>query len=95
MRFEWDARKARSNFDKHSVSFELAQEIWDDPFRLTRPDFSPEGEERWWTLGRVEPYLFLVVVYTERMERDGEVLRLISARKATPRERRLYEEGSA
>jgi len=92
MRFEWDENKNRQNLKKHGVSFEIAMEVFDDPFCLTSQDRIVEGEERLWTLGRVEDLNILVVVHTVVDERDEEVIRIISARKATPRERAFYEE---
>ena len=91
MRFEWDENKNRENRKKHGVSFEIAMEV-DDPFSLTSQDRIVEGEERLWTLGRVEDLNILVVVHTVVDERDEEIIRIISARKATPRERAFYEE---
>ena len=92
MRFEWDENKNRENREKHGVSFEIAMEVFDDPFSLTSQDRIVEGEERLWTLGRVEDLNILVVVHTVVDERNEEVIRIISARKATPRERAFYEE---
>jgi uncharacterized protein len=92
MRFEWDENKNRENRKKHGVSFEIAMEVFDDPFSLTSQDRIVEGEERLWTLGRVEDLNILVVVHTVVDERNEEVIRIISARKATPRERAFYEE---
>ena len=88
MLFEWDDRKAAQNVAKHGVPFEYAVRVFLDPRRLdsedTRRDY---GEERRLTLGRIEGRLF-AVAYTPR----GEVIRLISARKASRREQRLYDE---
>ena len=92
MRFEWDERKNRQNRRKHQFSFELATEVFADPFCLTITDQILDGEERCWTVGRVEGLALLVVVHTIRHEHGEEVIRIISARKATPRERRFYEE---
>jgi uncharacterized DUF497 family protein len=92
MRFEWDENKNRENRKKHGVSFEIAMEVFDDPFSLTSQDRIVEGEERLWPLGRVEDLNVLVVVHTVVDERSEEVIRIISARKATPRERAFYEE---
>jgi uncharacterized protein len=77
---------------KHGVFFEIAMEVFVDPFSLTSQDRIVEGEERLWTLGRVEDLHILVVVHTVVDERDEEVIRIISAGKATPRERAFYEE---
>ena len=92
MRFSWDERKNLQNRRKHGISFELAQEVFLDPFCFTIPDVMVEDEERFWTVGRVESLVILVVVHTFREEHGDEVVRILSARKATPRERRFYEE---
>lgn len=92
MRFEWDEQKNRQNRLKHAVAFELAQEVFDDPFCLTISDRSTEVEERFWTIGTIESLVVLVVVHTVGEVEGAEVIRIISARKATPRERRFYEE---
>jgi uncharacterized DUF497 family protein/uncharacterized protein (DUF4415 family) len=64
MRSEWDENKNRENRKKHGVSFEIAMEVFDDPFSLTSQDRIVEGEERLWTLGCVEDLNILVVVHT-------------------------------
>lgn len=89
MRFEWDPRKAAHNATKHGVSFEEARTAFDDDFFLvfSDPDHSLE-ELRFLILGRSRQGRLLVVVYTER----EEATRLISAREATRRERRTYEQ---
>lgn len=92
MRFEWDEKKNLLNYTKHKVSFEIAIEVFADPFCLTIPDRIVQGEERFWTIGRLENLAVLVVVHLVRDQEGIEVIRIISARKATPRERRLYEE---
>ena len=86
--FEWDPRKERSNLAKHDVGFEQASTIFGDRSSLTIPD--PEHsqtEERYITIGRAFTDKLLVVVHTER----GNNIRLISARRASRRERRFYE----
>jgi uncharacterized DUF497 family protein len=95
MRFEWDEAKNRSNRRKHGIAFELAQEAFADPFCLTFPESQAESEERFWTIGCISGLMVIVVVHTFRDDRDEEVVRIISARKATPRERRAYEEADA
>ena len=87
--FEWDERKARSNLGKHGVSFEEAATIFGDRLSLTIPD--PEHsltEERYITMGKALTGKLLVVVHTDR----GDNIRIISARRASRRERRFYEE---
>jgi uncharacterized DUF497 family protein len=88
----WDPSKAALNKRKHSVSFELAIFAFEDPLHLSQPD-PYEYEPRWRTLGVVGGVL-LFVVHTLHEERDDPLLgRIISARKATARERRIYEYG--
>jgi uncharacterized DUF497 family protein len=89
--FEWDRHKAEANLRKHGVSFEEAQTIFIDPLSITLPDPDhSEDEERFIDIGMSDNRRVLVVVYTER----GQRIRLISARKATPVERKQYEEGT-
>ena len=87
--FDWDEEKAPSNWMKHGVSFEEATTVFYDPLSLTidDPDHSI-GEDRFVTIGIGDFGRLLVVVY---MDRDG-IIRIISARAATPRERRSYEQ---
>jgi hypothetical protein len=92
MRFDWDEQKNRENRRRHRVSFEIATEVFSDPFCLTIADQTVDGEERVWTLGSLENLTILVVVHSTRSEEGEEVIRIISARKATPRERAFYEE---
>jgi uncharacterized protein len=90
MIFEWDDRKARANVSKHGVSFDEACSIFGDPLAITIEDpLHSESEDRLVTIGHTPEGQLLVVVFTER----GESIRLISARMATRRERRQYEEG--
>jgi uncharacterized DUF497 family protein len=89
MRFEWDQKKNRSNRIKHKIGFELAREAFDDPWAISIRERVVEGEERWQLIGALKEGDLLLVAYTQRGE---EVVRIISARKATPRERKVYEE---
>jgi uncharacterized protein len=86
--FEWDAKKAAQNLAKHGVDFADASLVLQDEFALTRPDLSSTDEDRFVTLGCDPEGRLLVVVFTWR----GERIRLISARKATSKERQAYEE---
>jgi len=88
LHFEWDPEKALSNFRKHDLSFEEASTAFGDPasISIVDPDHS-ETEQRWILLGMSTQGKLLVVVHTER--RDN--IRIISARRATRRERRTYE----
>ncbi|HEV2103408.1 MAG TPA: BrnT family toxin [Candidatus Acidoferrum sp.] len=92
MRFEWDEEKNRLNLKRHKISFETASLVFDDPNAVTIPDrMHDDEEERFITLRRLEDIVILFVVHTDR-EADGEeVIRIISARKATPSERKIYE----
>ena len=82
---EWDDKKAAINKQKHGVSFEDAALIFVDENRIERrDDRHSQDEDRWQVIGMVEDVLF--VVYVER----GEAVRLITARAATPKERREY-----
>lgn len=91
MRFEWDPKKEESNRKKHGISFEMAQLVFGDPLALSVPDTEhSEGEERWITVGQAASHLLVVVIHTHRDTEQDEVIRLISARKATPKERKQY-----
>ncbi len=91
MEFAWDARKAAVNLRKHRVSFEEAARVFLDPNRIETYDGRDAyGEDRWKTVGMVEPAL-LAVVYTVR-GKEGDAIRLISARKADAYERTQYRE---
>jgi len=85
-RFEWDDAKNRSNYQKHGVRFEEAAEIFEGP-RLTRIDDRFVDECREISFGLLGGVVVLVVAHTDR---EG-VIRIISARKATAKERRLFD----
>jgi uncharacterized protein len=88
--FEWNAAKAAANLRKHGVSFEEASTVFADPLSINLPDPSHSvAETRFLVLGLSIRQRLLVVAYAER----GDKTRLISARPATRRERRDYEEG--
>lgn len=93
MRFEWDEHKNRSNRSKHHISFELACEVFDDPHQLNRQDRIVDGEMRWQTVGMVGGIALLIVAHTWHEDDGEEIVRIISARKATRAERRAYEDG--
>jgi uncharacterized protein len=89
LKFEWDARKALANRAKHGVTFEEAGTAFSDFLSITVPDpLHPAVEERYVTIGKSERQRLLVVVHADR----GDGVRLISARVATARERKAYEE---
>lgn len=90
--FEWDEKKARSNFEKHRVRFEDAIKAFDDPFALIDESLKRkvESEARAVLIGEADGQVVVVVVFTLR--KRGKSLRVISARRASRKERRLYEE---
>ena len=91
-RYEWDSAKAESNLKKHGIAFEDAAQVFADPFAVAEQDRIENGEYRWQTLGTVDGCLLLLVAHTIRDDVEGtEIIRIISARRAVPRERRRYE----
>jgi len=89
MNVTWDPKKAMINLHKHKVRFSDAEAIFFDPMALTREDDDTEHEQRFVSVGLDALNRTLVVVYTYR----DEGVRLMSARQATPKEKRRYEEG--
>src|SRR4030042_1487759 len=89
--FEWDPDKARGNIEAHGISFDEASTAFGDTLSLTIHDpFHSEQEDRFILIGNSARNRLLVVVHTER----GENVRIISARKATNKERKQYEENT-
>jgi uncharacterized DUF497 family protein len=88
-RFVWDAEKASSNANKHGVRFETACEVFFDPF-LRVEDATVDEELRDAAVGLTEDWALLFVVH---LMREGDTIRIISARPATAQERRAYEDG--
>lgn len=87
--FSWNQPKAQANWRKHRVTFDEAATAFDDQRAAIRPDPRHSlGEERWVLLGRSADGRLLAVMFTER---DEDCIRLISARRATARERSTYE----
>lgn len=90
--FEWDPDKAARNLVKHGISFEVAARVFADTFALTVQDRMVDGERRWQTMGLVGGFLVILVAHTVIESDDGfELIRIISARKAEPKERKRYE----
>lgn len=90
--FEWDPAKARQNVKKHGVSFERAATVFLDPQALSELDEDSIEEDRWVTLGLDRTGVLLVVCHTYREETETNAhIRIISARKATKNETKLYE----
>ncbi len=97
MEFTWDERKNRANQQKHGISFETAILVFDDPFNVSAQDREVDGEPRWQTIGMVNGIHMLLVAPTLEPDHDRdddeEIIRILSARRATRRERRIYAQG--
>ncbi len=93
LKWQWDDEKNRINQRKHGLSFEAAQYVFSDPLALSLPDPYPY-EERWQTIGLIgRSTIFVVHTWSEVDPLTGEETgRIISARKATIHERKVYEE---
>ena len=91
--FEWDPIKAQENVQKHKVSFQRAATVFRDPHALSLFDNDhSQAEDRWITLGRDGHGIIIVVCHTfRRSEEEASFIRIISARKATRKERQDYE----
>ena len=92
--FEWDDEKAKKNQRKHKVNFEEAKTVFGDPLLVSFPDEYHSGEEhRLVSIGASSQNKILLVSHTETLKKGETIIvRLISARKATASERRVYEE---
>jgi len=94
LRWVWDDSKNLINRKKHGLGFETARLVFDDPLAVSREDPHPD-EERWRTIGMIGNVM-VITVHTfpwTGLETGEETGRIVSARKATPHERRLYEQG--
>ena len=90
LQFEWDSKKSLENKRKHGITFEEASTIFGDPLSITIHDLVHSiDEDRFITIGTSVNNNFIVVVHTDR----DDIIRIISARKATRNERRQYEQG--
>lgn len=94
VQFEWDAQKAEDNERKHGVSFELARTAFGDPFVLVEVDDEHSDEELRERLLGMTSKGVLLVVFVTRQRRSGQTIRIISARRATRRERAKYEKAA-
>jgi uncharacterized DUF497 family protein len=89
--FQWDIAKAASNSKKHGVSFDEAKTVFSDVLARLIPDpDSSHGEERFIILGQSTASRLLIVCHCYRVE--GDIIRIISARKADKRERKIYKD---
>ena len=94
--FEWDSRKAAANLSKHGVPFAEAASVFADPEALDGPDLRHSAQEaRFLRLGRSLAGRVLMVAYTHRRSGDAEKIRIISARRASRKERDAYGGGAA
>jgi uncharacterized DUF497 family protein len=91
MKFEWDKNKNKENLKKHGISFEIAVRVFDDTFSLDRIQAVHGDEERRETIG-VTHRAVILFAYTSRDFEGEELIRIISARRADPYERRHYQE---
>lgn len=93
--FSWDDAKNESNQRKHGVSFETAKLVFDDPLHVTRLDRFENGEQRWQTIGIAGGVVLLLVAHAYGESESGaEHIRIISARRTTRLERKIYEQGT-
>ena len=91
----WDEKKSRANLKKHGVSFDSAQIVFDDPLHMSRQDRVVDGELRWQTMGLVGDMVVLLVAHTWHETDTGEEqIRIVSARRAIKKERKVYEQGA-
>jgi uncharacterized DUF497 family protein len=92
MKFEWNEDKNSVNKVKHGVSFEEAKEVFDDALQISKLDYRFNYfEERWITLGATKKEKLLVVANLFFTDDGEEIIRIISARKANTKERKIYE----
>ena len=90
--FEWDENKANFNLKKHKISFEEAKTVFNDPLLFTfLAENHSEIEDRLISIGYSYKQLLLLVVHTEQIAENMILIRIISSRKPTARERKIYE----
>jgi uncharacterized DUF497 family protein len=90
MQITWDPNKAEINFKKHKIRFSDAELVLYDPFAMTLEEQVREGEQRFVTVGTDAVGRIVVLIYSYR----ADTIRLISAKKATPSQRKQYEKGT-
>ncbi len=92
MQFQWDDNKNHINIQKHGIDFLQASTVFKDRNALVMEDARHDyGEDRYQIIGATDPLGIVFVVFTER---DGDIIRIISARKANKREKRLYQQNA-
>jgi hypothetical protein len=94
MRFAWNLEKAARNYRVHGVSFEMAEEVFRDPNHVVIENcfIETQGEQRYQAIGTSGGLVLLLVVFVDRSVPDEEIIRIISARKATAYEKSVYED---
>lgn len=92
MQFTWDENKNTINKLKHGISFETAKLVFNDPLHISIQDRYENGEQRWQTLGLINGIVVILVAHCIDEENTVEIIRIISARKATKQERLCYEQ---
>lgn len=92
IRFEWDPKKSDLNRRKHGLTFEDAMQVFYDPLRRLDIEDDEHGEIRWRTTGEIGGILYTVSHTIREEEGEAEIYRIVSARRATARERKIYEE---
>jgi len=91
MKYEWDDAKNNANIIKHGISFQEASEIFNDPMMVSKLDLRyTYGEERWFSVGVTKKGMITMVVNLVFDEHQEPIIRIISARKATPKEVQNY-----
>jgi uncharacterized DUF497 family protein len=94
MRFSWNPEKANRNLRVHGVSFEMAAEVFLDPHHVVTENYfiEEEGEQRYQAIGKSGDLVLLLVVFVDRSGLAGEIIHVISARKATAYEKSVYKD---
>ncbi|MBL8220768.1 MAG: BrnT family toxin [Bryobacterales bacterium] len=94
LRFAWNRAKAERNLRLHGISFEAAAQVFDDPNHVVSENYyvDQDGEQRYQIIGMTRGLLLLLVVFVDRGDADGEVIRIVSARKAVDYEKSIYHD---
>lgn len=90
--FSWDDNKAKSNLVKHGIGFDEAIQVFLDEYMYSSQDRIENGEMRWQTIGKVANQMVVLVAHTWFDDSGQECIRIISARKATKKEKQRYEQ---
>jgi uncharacterized DUF497 family protein len=90
--FDWDDWKLRENLREHGIHFDDASLVFEDSYRITEEDIVYEGEQRWRTIGIAFGVMVLLVIHVDEDLNEDLLIRIISARKATPGESYDYDQ---